>query len=113
MPGAKAGRKERCKTSPLAAHQISFLMPRLGEQLDPRQPLKQLADPLPWTEFEQAFGKYYNAAGRPAKPVRRLVGLLLLKQRFNQGDESVVAAWVQNPYGQSCCGRAEFQWQAR
>ena len=94
-----------------AAAQISFLMPTLGEQLDPRQPLKQLADRLPWAEFEQAFGKYYSEAGRPAKPVRLMVGLLLLKQMFNQGDEPVVAAWVQNPYWQYFCGMAEFQWQ--
>jgi hypothetical protein len=32
--------------------QISFLMPTLGEQLDPRQPLKQLADQIPWEQFE-------------------------------------------------------------
>lgn len=96
------------KTS--AGGQISFLMPTLGEQLDPRQPLKQLADALPWSEFERAFGQYYSAEGRPAKPVRLMVGLLLLKQMFNQGDETVVSAWVQNPYWQYFCGMAEFQW---
>jgi IS5 family transposase len=69
------------KTS--ARHQTSFLMPTLGEQLDPRQPLKQLADHIPWSEFEQAFGPYYSPEGRPAKPVRLMVGLLLLKQMFN------------------------------
>lgn len=46
------------QTRTTASPQISFLMPTLGEQLDPRQPLKQLADTLPWSEFEQAFGKY-------------------------------------------------------
>lgn len=91
--------------------QTSFLMPTLAEQLDPRQPIKQLADTLPWPEFEQAFGKYYSPEGRPAKPVRLMVGLLLLKQMFNQGDETVVAAWVQNPYWQYFCGMSEFQWQ--
>jgi IS5 family transposase len=94
-----------------AAHQTSFLMPTLGEQLDPRQPIKQLADTLPWSEFEQAFGPYYSAEGRPAKPVRLMVGLLLLKQMFNQGDETVVAAWVQNPYWQYFCGMTDFQWR--
>lgn len=93
-------------------HQTSFLMPTLGEQLDPRQPLKQLAEQFPWATLEQAFGKYYSAEGRPAKPVRLMVGLLLLKQLFNQGDETVVAAWVQNPYWQYFCGMKEFQWQA-
>jgi IS5 family transposase len=92
-------------------HQTSFLMPTLGEQLDPRQPLKQLADKFPWAEFEQVFGKYYSVEGRPAKPVRLMVGLLLLKQLFDQGDETVVAAWVQNPYWQYFCGMSEFQWQ--
>ncbi len=92
-------------------HQTSFLMPTLGEQLDPRQPLRQLAETLPWSEFEQAFGKYYSAEGRPAKPMRLMVGLLLLKEMFNQGDETAVAAWVQNPYWQYFCGMAEFQWQ--
>jgi IS5 family transposase len=96
---------------PCASSPISFLMPTLGEQLDPRQPLKQLAGTLPWTEFAQAFGKYYSEQGRPAKPVRLMVGLLRLKQMFNQGDETVVAAWVQNPYWQYFCGMNEFQWQ--
>lgn len=99
------------QTKNAASPQISFLMPTLGEQLDPRQPLKQLADRIPWSEFEQAFGKYYSEQGRPAKPVRLMVGLLLLKQMFNQGDETVVAAWVQNPYWQYFCGMSEFQWQ--
>lgn len=85
-------------------------MPSLGEQLDPRQPLKRLADTLPWAEFEQAFWKHYSDEGRPAKPVRLMVGLLLLKQLFNQGDETVVAGWVQNPYWQYFCGMADFQW---
>lgn len=99
------------QAKPVANRQTSFLMPTLAEQLDPRQPLKQLADTLPWSEFEQAFGKYYSLEGRPAKPVRLMVGLLLLKQMFNQGDETVVAAWVQNPYWQYFCGMSEFQWQ--
>lgn len=96
---------------PCASSPISFLMPTLGAQLDPRQPLKQLADTLSWTEFAPAFGKYYSEQGRPAKPVRLMVGLLRLKQMFNQGDETVVAAWVQNPCWQYFCGMNEFQWQ--
>ena len=99
------------QAKPSASHQTSFLMPTLADQLDPRQPLKQLADTLPWPQFEQAFGPYYSPEGRPAKPVRLMVGLLLLKQLFNQGDETVVAAWVQNPYWQYFCGMSEFQWQ--
>ena len=108
---SKSWSKSVMQSKASGAHQTSFLMPTLGEQLDPRQALKQLADTLPWSEFEQAFGKDYSPEGRPAKPVRLMVGLLLLKQLFNQGDETVVAAWVQNPYWQYFCGMAEFQWQ--
>jgi IS5 family transposase len=85
-------------------------MPTLREQLDPRQPLYQLAEKLPWPSFEEAFAGKYSREGRPAKAVRLMVGLLLLKQLHNLGDETVVAQWVQNPYWQFFCGLEEFQW---
>jgi len=102
--------KRSMKAKASTGAQSSFLMPTLAAQLDPRQPLKKLADTLPWQKFEEAFGKFYSPEGRPAKPVRLMVGLLLLKQMFNLGDETVVAAWVQNPYWQYFCGMKEFQW---
>lgn len=85
-------------------------MPTLAEQLDRRQPLRKLADGIPWEAFEKEFGEYYSEEGRPAKPVRLMVGLLLLKQMFNVSDEKVVELWVQNPYWQYFCGMVEFQW---
>lgn len=93
-----------------SGEQRSFLLPTLREQLDPRQPLYQLAEQLPWASFEEAFARHYSQEGRPAKPVRLMVGLLLLKQLHNLGDETVVAQWVQNPYWQFFCGLTEFQW---
>jgi IS5 family transposase len=99
----------RSKSRP--GEQKSFLMPTLKEQLDPRQRLYQLAEKLPWKSFEEAFADKYSREGRPAKAVRLMVGLLLLKQLHNLGDESVVAQWVQNPYWQFFCGHEEFQWE--
>ena len=93
------------------ADQTSFLMASLREQLDPRQPLCRLADSIPWETFEEAFAGYYSQTGRPAKPVRLMVGLLLLKQMENLSDEAVVARWVQNLYHQFFCGMDEFQWE--
>jgi len=98
------------KPKALVAQQTSFLMPTLAEQCDPRQPLKQLADALPWATFETAFAETYSEEGRPAKPIRLMVGLLLLKQLENLSDEAVVARWVQNPYYQHFCGMTQFQW---
>jgi IS5 family transposase len=61
--------------------------------------------------FEREFSGLYAKIGRPAKPMRLMVGLLLLKQIENLSDERVVTAWVQNPYYQAFCGMEHFQWQ--
>ena len=40
-----------------------------------------------------------------------MVGLLLLKQMYDQSDEEVVERWVENPYWQQFCGMSDFQWE--
>lgn len=43
-----------------------------------------------WQSFEDAFSPLYCADnGRPAKPIRLMVGLLILKHLRNVSDESV------------------------
>ena len=37
-------------------------------------------------------------------------GLLILKQLYDLGDETVMEAWVRDPYMQYFCGEAHFQW---
>jgi IS5 family transposase len=88
--------------------QTSFLLPTLAEQCDPRQSLKQLADKLPWGIYEEAFSELYSEVGRPSKPIRLMVGLLLLKQLENLSDETLIERWVQNPHYQYFCGMEEF-----
>ena len=70
-----------------------------------------LAQKLPWALFEKEFVQFYAVVGRPAKPIRLMVGLLLLKQVENLSDERVVEAWVQNPYYQAFCVMEHFQWK--
>jgi len=91
--------------------QGNLLFPDLMGQLNPKHPLLALAQKLPWALFEQEFSHCYASVGRPAKPIRLMVGLLLLKQLENLSDERVVAVWVQNPYHQAFCGMANFQWE--
>ena len=76
-----------------------------------RHSLKKLGNEIPRRDFEEAFGEYYSEEGRPAKPVRLMVGLLLLKQMYDQSDEEVVERWVENPYWQQFCGMSDFQWE--
>ena len=91
--------------------QRSFLCPDLIDQLDPRHHLLGLAKAIPWQVFEDSFRPLYAASGRPAKPVRLMVGLLILKQLENLSDERVVEIWVQNPYFQAFCGQQRFTWK--
>ena len=83
----------------------------LKQILNPRHTLVQLADELPWYEFDRQYQHLYSETGLPAKPIRLMVGLLILKQLKNLSDEEVVKQWVQNPYYQYFCGESEFQWE--
>ncbi len=91
--------------------QASFLMNGLREMLNPEHEVYRLSEAMPWEEFEREFSGMYSTTGRPAKPVRLMVGLLLLKQMYDLGDETVVEQWVQNPYWQFFCGEVEFRWE--
>jgi len=88
-----------------------FTMP-LKDLLNPKNGLYQLGDKIPWEEIEKEFSKHYaKEFGRPAKPIRLMVSLLILKQLSGLGDETVVEQWVQNPYWQYFSGENLFQWK--
>jgi IS5 family transposase len=91
------------------AHQTNLFGIDLLQQLDVDDPLLQLANIIPWAEFDQAFAKHYTPGiGRPAKPIRLMVGLQLLKYIENLSDEKVVVQFKRNPYYQAFCGETEF-----
>lgn len=83
---------------------------RLEQILDHNHSLFKLANAIDWSEFEEAFGKLYDPGqGRPAKPIRLMVGLHYLKHAYNLSDEDVVARWIENPYWQYFCGYTHFE----
>lgn len=84
----------------------------LKQIINPRHSLVLLADEMPWREFENEYKHLYSNTGLPAKPIRLMVGFLILKQIKGLGDETVVKEWVQNPYFQYFCGESEFRWEA-
>lgn len=90
-------------------HQQGFLYNTLADMLDLKEPLCQLADHIPWENVEEQFGKHYSHTGRPAKPIRLMVSLLLLKHIENLSDEAVVRNWKLNPYYQYFSGEVMFQ----
>ncbi|MFZ0615614.1 MAG: transposase [Chthoniobacterales bacterium] len=92
------------------SQQGNFLLPELRSQLDPRQGLYKLAERIDWEVYEEAFGSLYSEEGRPALPIRRMVGLLLLKYLHNLSEERVVEFWSLSPYAQYFCGEEQMQW---
>lgn len=89
-------------------NQSSFFF-SLEDTLNPRHPLYMLANRVDWEQLEVAFSALYCPDnGRPAKPIRLMVGLLILKHIRNISDESVVEQWSENLYYQYFCGLPEF-----
>jgi len=88
-----------------------YLFNDLETMLDPKQPLYLLSNKINWDEVNILFSEFYAKRGRPAKPIRLMVSLLLLKRIFNLGDETIVQQWIQNPYMQYFSGEKTFQWK--
>lgn len=93
---------------PINRNQIS-LFSSFEEMLNHEHPLFILANEVDWSIFEEAFLPLYcQDNGRPAKPIRLMVGLLILKHLRNISDESVVDQWSENSYYQYFCGETTF-----
>ena len=69
-----------------------------------------LSKQIDWEAMESEFAEYYCADnGRPSVPIRKMVGMMLLKNIYNLSDEGVVARWLENPYMQYFTGEKVFQ----
>ena len=81
----------------------------LKDTLDQKHPLFILEDKISRQQFEESFSPlYWSANGRPALPIRLMVGLLILKHLRNISDESVVEQYSEKVYYQYLCGQTEF-----
>lgn len=81
----------------------------LEDQLNAQHPLYILANKIDWEMFEDRFKVLYSQDnGCPCVPIRRMVGLLIIKHLRNISDESVVEQWQENVYYQYFCGEQEL-----
>lgn len=65
--------------------------------VDANHPLMVLAGKIDWKAIERGLAPYYAPGkGRPAKPTRLMVGLMILKHRFDLSDEAVVSGLHEN-----------------
>lgn len=81
----------------------------LETMLDSKHQLFKLANMVDWSLFENSFAPLFcRDNGRPPKPIRLMVGLLMLKHLRNVSDEQVVAQFTENAYYQYFCGMESF-----
>ena len=98
--------------SPSKVRQASLFWD-LEAMLSPKNSLYKLANLIDWNLFEQSFAPLYSKdTGRMAKPIRLMVGLLILKHLCNVSDESVVEQFSENVYFQYFCGMESFRTDA-
>jgi IS5 family transposase len=82
----------------------------LCDQLNQKHPIYQLANAINWSLFDEAFKQHYSEKmGKPAKPIRLMVSLLILKHLRNLSDENLVEQWSENIYFQYFSGEQHFQ----
>jgi transposase, IS5 family len=95
-------------SQPVNSGQMGFYS-TFEEQLSRKHPLYILANRINWQQFDEAFKELYCLDnGRPAKPIRLMVSLLILKHIRNLSDESVVEQWAENAYYQYFSGERCF-----
>jgi IS5 family transposase len=93
------------KTPQLHMYQVPLI-----QFINKEHELYQLAERIDWDSLERDLIEYYCVDnGRPSIPIRKIVGVILLKRMFNESDESVVDRWKENPYWQYFCGEVHFQ----
>ena len=93
------------KTPQLNMYQVPLI-----QFIDKSHELCQVAEQIGWDDLERDLSDYYCVDnGRPSIPIRKIVGVILLKRAYNESDESVVDRWKENPYWQHFCGEVNFQ----
>lgn len=89
--------------------QQNIFKTRLTELINLGHPLVKLAQEISWDKMEAEFENLYSEKGRPSIPIRKIAGMLLLKEMFKESDESVVERWIENAYWQYFTGEEFFQ----
>lgn len=89
--------------------QLNIFETPLLSFINTKHELCVLASKIDWESVELDFSGYYTDFGRPSIPIRKIVGLVLLKQIFNLSDENLIDRWIENPYWQYFCGEHNFQ----
>jgi transposase, IS5 family len=90
-------------------NQQNLFKTRLKDLINLSHLLVKLTDEVSWDKMELEFRNLYSERGRASIPIRKIAGLLLLKEMFKESDESVLERWIENAYWQYFTGEEFFQ----
>ena len=82
---------------------------RLDQIINMKHALVVLADKLEWAWLDEQLAESFSDQGRPAEPVRFMLGMFMLKHTYGLSDEQVWDRWVHDPYFQYFTGEEFFQ----
>jgi IS5 family transposase len=82
---------------------------RFLDVLNPSHELLCAARLINWDRLHEVLSSYYSPLGRSGKPIRLMVGIHILKHRYNCSDERAVEMLHENAYWQCFCGFETFQ----
>ena len=72
--------------------------------------LVRLAHLIRWDNIEKGLSIHYSPdKGRKAIPVRKMAGMVILKDMFEMTDEALLKQWLNNPVFQYFCGEVYRQ----
>ena len=91
------------------SRQLDIFNVPIRKFIDNGHELVLAAQAIKWDQLESRLKPYYSTRGRPSIPPRKLIGLMMLKTRYNLSDEKVLNIWLENPYWQQFCGEVYFQ----
>ncbi|WP_326983158.1 transposase [Chryseobacterium sp. MYb264] len=89
--------------------QQNLFKTRLTELINMEHPVVKLAGEISWDKMESEFEKLFSENGRPSIAIRKIAGMLLLKEMFKESDESVIERWIENAYWQYFTGETFSQ----
>ncbi len=100
----------RPKQQPKARHDDLFRA-RLDQIINMKHELVVLANRIDWAWIDEQLAEHFSAHGRPAEPVRFMIGMFFLKHTYGLSDEHLWERWVCDPYFQYFTGEEFFQHQ--
>lgn len=80
-----------------------------SDVLNPEHELLRAARLIDWDGLHDALCAYYSPLGRQGKSIRLMVGIHILKHRYDCSDERAVEMLHENAYWQCFCGFNSFQ----